>query len=369
VSTVAVPGLASAERAGDEVVVRFGDGREARFATAWLRDNCPCPACLHPSGQRLVEIATLPATLAAETVAVEDGALAVRFAPEGHASRYDAALLHGALAPAPAAPVTWDAALAPLPWHRHADVVEDPEARRRWLADADRLGFALLAGVPAEDGAVTRVAELFGHVRVTNYGQLFDVRSVVDPSNLAYTSLALGAHTDNPYRRPVPTLQLLHCLSSTARGGNSTLVDGFTVAARIRDEDPAAFALLTTVPVRYRYADADADLEAEAPVIELDARGEPDAIRFNTRSARPAAQPAALVQRWYAAYRSFAVALADPRHAIEVRLRPGDLVLMDNRRVLHGRTGYDSTAGSRHLQGCYADADGLRSTLAVLSRR
>jgi gamma-butyrobetaine dioxygenase len=41
---------------------------------------------------------------------------------------------------------------------------------------------------------------------------------------------------------------------------------------------------------------------------------------------------------------------------------------MDNRRVLHGRAGYDTAAGERHLQGCYADVDGLRSTLAVLSR-
>ena len=41
--------------------------------------------------------------------------------------------------------------------------------------------------------------------------------------------------------------------------------------------------------------------------------------------------------------------------------------LVDNLRVLHGRTGY-SEAGERHLQGCYADRDGLRSRLAVLSR-
>jgi gamma-butyrobetaine dioxygenase len=370
VSTVAPPAISAAELAGEEVAVRFGDGREARFASAWLRDNCPCPVCMHPSGQRLLEIATLPPDLAVASVSIDEGALVVAFAPDGHVSRFEAPRLAAALVShGHGAPVTWDAALSPLPWHRHAEVVADTEARRAWLADAGRLGFALLAGVPAEDGEVTRVAELFGHVRVTNYGRLFDVRSVVDPANLAYTSLALGAHTDNPYRRPVPTLQLLHCLQSTARGGFSTLVDGFRIAAVIREQDPAAFALLTTVPVRYRYADAEADLEAEAPVIELDARGEPDAVRFNTRSARPPAEPAALVQRWYAAYRTFAAALADPRFAIEVRMRPGDLVLMDNRRVLHGRTGYDTAAGSRHLQGCYADIDGLRSTLAVLSRR
>ena len=52
---------------------------------------------------------------------------------------------------------------------------------------------------------------------------------------------------------------------------------------------------------------------------------------------------------------------------VSFRLEPGDLFIVDNRRVLHGRTGY-SGAGTRHLQGCYADVDGLRSRLAVLSR-
>lgn len=36
--------------------------------------------------------------------------------------------------------------------------------------------------------------------------------------------------------------------------------------------------------------------------------------------------------------------------------------------VLHARTGF-ARGGARHLQGCYADMDGLLSTLAVLRRK
>ena len=38
--------------------------------------------------------------------------------------------------------------------------------------------------------------------------------------------------------------------------------------------------------------------------------------------------------------------------------------------MLHARTAFGPTAGpaGRHLQGCYADLDGLASTLAVLKR-
>ena len=83
-----------------------------------------------------------------------------------------------------------------------------------WLAVVRRYGFAVLDGVPTKPGALCEVAELFGYVRETNYGRWFEVRAEVNPNNLAYTNLGLQAHTDNPYRDPVPTLQLLACLEN-----------------------------------------------------------------------------------------------------------------------------------------------------------
>lgn len=47
----------------------------------------------------------------------------------------------------------------------------------------------------------------------------------------------------------------------------------------------------------------------------------------------------------------------------------GDCLIMDNTRVLHARTAFaESAAGHRHLQGCYADLDGLDSTVTRLRR-
>jgi gamma-butyrobetaine dioxygenase len=42
---------------------------------------------------------------------------------------------------------------------------------------------------------------------------------------------------------------------------------------------------------------------------------------------------------------------------------------MDNRRLLHGRTAFDTREGLRHLQGCYIDVDGPRSVYRVLRRK
>lgn len=66
-----------------------------------------------------------------------------------------------------------------------------------------------------------RVVALFGYVRETNYGRHFEVRTTVNPTNLAYTGLGLQAHTDNPYRDPVPSIQVLYCLESSAAGGKT----------------------------------------------------------------------------------------------------------------------------------------------------
>src|SRR5262249_50599235 len=99
--------------------------------------------------------------------------------------------------------------------------------RLEWLEKIATTGIAFLSAVPAEEQKVLEVAALVGWVRDTNYGRVFDVRAVPDPNNLAYTGLALGLHTDNPYREPVPGLQVLHCVAGSRVGGTSILCDGF----------------------------------------------------------------------------------------------------------------------------------------------
>jgi gamma-butyrobetaine dioxygenase len=323
------------------------------FHPLWLRDNCPCAECRHESGQRLLDTRSLPDDLAVVGV---DGCT-VSFS-DGHESVFDPEWLRThAAAPAPRPRRLWGAEIQDvLPVARYHDVAAGGAALREWLAAVDELGFAILTGGPTEPETVTRVAELFGFVRETNYGRLFDVRTVVNPTNLAYTGLGLGAHTDNPYRDPTPTLQLLHCLASSAEGGENTLVDAFRVAQDLPRDD---FDLLTQHAIRFRYADGETDLEAETPVISLDARGDVHAVHYNTRSAQPFRLPADLVGRYYEAYQRFGRMLEAPEYRVQFKLGAGDLFIVENLRVMHGRTGYAPSGGERHLQGCYADRDGL----------
>jgi gamma-butyrobetaine dioxygenase len=251
-------------------------------------------------------------------------------------------------------------------WPRY---LSEPADRARALDAVLRLGFVLLHDVPAEPGMVLEVAASFGFVRETNYGRLFDVRVEPAPGNLAFTSRQILPHTDNPYRDPVPTVQLLHCLRTANDGGDTGLVDGFAAAAALRAADRDAFDVLARTAVPFGYIDKGAELRASQPLIQLSPRGRVRGVRFNNRSAQPLRLPYAEVAAFYPAYRRWAELLARPERQLNLRLAPGDCLIFDNTRVLHARTAFSMSEGSpgRHLQGCYADLDGLASTLAVLS--
>ena len=143
------------------------------------------------------------------------------------------------------------------------------------------------------------------------------------PGNLAYTSQAIRPHTDNPYRDPAPTVQLLHCLRAAGEGGDTGLVDGFAAAAAFRAADPESFATLANTPVSFGYVDKETELRACLPLIQLSPRGRVRGVRFNNRSMRPLRRPYAEVTAFYAAYGRWAELLARPERRLDLRLRPG----------------------------------------------
>ena len=354
-------------------------GRPVRYPAVWLRDNCPCPECLAPgTGQKLTDIAGIPNGLAIARTEDAGESVLVTFAPDQHRSAFsrswlaEHALGDGADGDGRTEddkelwlPADLDAGLPAMSWRGYL-----AGGKAEALEAVLRLGFVLLRDVPAEPGMVLEVAASFGYVRETNYGRLFDVRVEPAPGNLAFTSRAIRPHTDNPYRDPAPTVQLLHCLRAAGEGGDTGLVDGFAAAAELRATDAESFDTLARMPIPFGYIDKETELRASLPLIQLSPRGRVRGVRFNNRSMRPLRRPYAEVIAFYTAYRRWAALLARPERQLSLRLAPGDCLVFDNTRVLHARTAFSMTASERrrHLQGCYADLDGLASTLAVLTR-
>jgi gamma-butyrobetaine dioxygenase len=355
------------------------DGKPARFHAIWLRDNALDEKTRSATnGQRLITILDVPEdTRIARASITSNGELSVFFMPEEREARYPVSWLatrayDSGYSRAPGwtnSDVTrWDSRLqSAVPSADYEKAASDRRELGRWLAATRRYGFAVMTGVPAMSGSLCKVVELFGFVRETNYGRWFEVRAEVNPNNLAYTNLGLQAHTDNPYRDPVPTLQLLACIENTVEGGDSIVVDGFKIAERLQREDPQGFDLLSRHCARFEYAGSKGiRLRAKRPIIELGPDGELIAVRFNNRSAAAFSDiPYADMEDFYRAYRRFAALIEDPSMEVRFKLKPGELFIVDNTRVLHARKAF-SGSGSRWLQGCYADKDGLLSTLAAI---
>lgn len=365
---------ASVGPVGDVVTVEMAAG-PVRFHALWLRDNARDEASRHgDNDQRLFDVTELADEVSAMSAEVVDGRLVVAFGPDGVTSVYDEVWLEanrydGSVTTSSGRPVSWGAAglsVQRLPWTDRQDLEAWQAITRALVRDGLAIVDGLAEGNDAEGTGATGtgvgivdVANLWGPVRETNYGEIFHVRAEANPTNLAFTPRALNVHTDNPYRRPVPGYQLLHCLVASDVGGVTVLVDGFRAAELLRDEEPGAFELLSTRSVPFRWSGNGFDLRNRGPLIEVE-EGGPEAgairaVRYNNRSAAPFDQPFDEMTAFYEAFRTFAQMLH--REDLEYRftLAPGECLVFDNERVLHGRHG--EADPERYLQGCYLDRD------------
>ena len=361
-------------------VVQLCSGNEImRFHAIWLRDNAQDDETRDQiNGQRLIALKEIPSDTWVSDARVEADSLLITFKPENKVIRYDfdwlmennydevKNLKRGWISQDHE---TWDSYLAFVPSCDFDKLIKRNKLTLKWLADVRKYGFGKITNGPITEGALFKVIELFGYVRETNYGKHFEVRTEVNPSNLAFTGLALQAHTDNPYRDPVPTLQLLYCLESSAAGGENMLVDGFKAITRLREENKEYFDLLANYSARFEYKNnKDVHLKSRRPIIELSSNGELLAIRFNNRSMSAVNDvPFDKMENWYSAYRRLGEIIDDPNMEITFRLNPGEAFIVDNTRVLHARKGYSGT-GKRWLQGCYSDKDGLNSAFYSLEK-
>ncbi len=364
---------------GDSIELQWGNALPQLFHAIWLRDHCQCSTCKSPdNGQRFLDVTQIPADIAVEDVKISpSGELEIRFSPDGHLSHYCPKQLLRYLKRTDAQDDEraehqkrlWDKHSLSLddsivPWSQYCD---DTHRQRATLERLRTFGFFVLTNTPARDGQVLEIIDSFGHTRTTNYGELFDVRATVDANNLAYTHVGLGAHTDNPYRNPVPGIQALHCVTNTVEGGESILLDGFKAASILREESPSHFATLTRTRVHFRFSDQHTDLRARVPMIETDERDRLISVRYNNRSIDTLALAQDEVLAFYEAYQHFAHILQSPALNVSFRLNAGDCIVLDNTRIMHARSGF-STSGERHLQGAYSDLDGLYSRLRQLKQ-
>eukprot|EP00401_Gymnodinium_catenatum_P025731 CAMPEP_0117563606 /NCGR_PEP_ID=MMETSP0784-20121206/55583_1 /TAXON_ID=39447 /ORGANISM="" /LENGTH=795 /DNA_ID=CAMNT_0005361261 /DNA_START=35 /DNA_END=2422 /DNA_ORIENTATION=+ len=385
--------VASWEVETNDVVLRWADGHSSRFPHVWLRDHCP-QSTHATSLQRQVDTFFTPADTHPTDIAVEgdeveivwDTPVLLHSGAKVQSSRFSAKWLRqhcfserarcerriGADERGSFRQVLWGG-------HRDANKVL-VISHAEWLGTSDGLrigmqnlytkGALIVRGTPTTmDG--TRVAvERIGHPRASFYGTMWDTAPKAEGAvnDTAYSNMELKPHNDCCYMRDPPGLQVFNCAAKSPSGGETWLVDGFAVAEALREQDPEAFEFFATTPIPSHSIDHEHDVHfrAVAPIIGLDGpRGRVVSFRLNNDDRDVLDDlPAHAIAAFYRHLPKLLRLSRDPAYSCFVQLEVGDMLIVDNNRLMHGRTSFQ---GFRNLVGCYVDRDVYESRLRLLS--
>lgn len=367
--------------------LRWTDGHTSRYPFVWLRDNCRCTKCYHPSSyQRLALMADLDPEVkpTGEELSDEGSLLKVTW-PDNHVGEYPSRWLRhhqfdkgfydpiGDIKPKP-----WGSELGGnIPKYKYDEVLNDSDVLFEWLKTMYETGLAVLTGAPTKPGALEAIGKRVAYLRETVYGKKFQVYSKYSASSLAYTSAELGLHVDLPFYGFCPGVQMLHCVRQTkGSGGDNQFADAFHAALILKKEKPEVYKLLTTVDIHFRNCGTDHideyHLVKGRPMFEEDSEGNFKQVYYNDQvRASYLNVPVEKVQDVYRAIKLFHQTLY--KNNISTKLRDGEVVTFNNTRVMHGRTGYtvDSSSGEqvRHYEGGYLEWDEIHSRMRILREK
>ena len=355
--------------------------KPAVFHYVWLRDNCQCSECQHPDTHERIlvtsEIIEDIAPVEAKLNEAQD-ALVIEWNQSSHHSEYELSWLQEHnysneafnIDPAAGEIQLWGKEFEKnIPSFDYQSLRDNPQHLLDWCCAVRDYGLTIVRDAPLVEGEIERFAEFVAVVRETIYDRLHNVRATpgeYNAYNVASTTLELKPHTDMPNYNNPPGVQMFHFLINESEGGESTAVDGFKVAAQLKQEDPDAFQTLATTPVTFRMDSARGDILGSNPLLTLDTQGALKVFRFSNQLAQPSNFSSDKVEAFYSAYRKLGKLIEAPENKIQFKLGTGDIMVTNNLRVLHGRNSYNPASGDRHLQLSYMDMDDVMSRIRML---
>ncbi len=357
----------------DHLSVNWDDNFNSKFHFLWLRDNCP--TAIHPTANmRIFNILTVSNKIYPAKFNVTNKKLSIDWSEGNHQSEYDLKWLRDncytehKYKKYKSPYIFWNAKLknyfSKIKFD-HNKIYKDNNSLKKWLNLLHSYGFAIVKNSPTKKKSAFNILNKISHHRETFFGTPFEVINIPKPNNTAYTSEALRNHTDLPYFEYAPGYQFLHCLINNASGGESSVVDGFAVADFIRKKEKEVFKILTKTYVKFK--DTDYTQKAirilHSPIITLTKDNDFNDIRFSMAAMGAIDIDPRKMKKFYEAYKYFASLLHNNKFKINFRLEAGDIFCFNNRRVLHGRTEFDSNSGKRHLQGYYIERDEIVARL------
>lgn len=357
--------------------ISWPDGVCHDYHYVWLRHSGRCSDGMpNDTSVKIDLLPDEPESLVATNCGIEHGMLFIDWQDDGLRTRHRLAILRQSAYDEDSRrrrksqPILWDRdSTAHIPRFDYAALQGDHGLLEVMLALRD-YGVVKINAVPTSPGSVAGVAAGFGPLHVNNYGDVFDVKSDSKLNLGSNTGHYLPPHTDESYRHDAPGISFFHCLVAAPSGGESTLVDGFRAAQKLRAADPESFAILSSVPIFFqRYALPQEDMRSHTRMLVTDIDGDVVGLRWTDRTLPPQDLPDDYVEPVYRAIRRLwkIINAEEMQHCY--RLLRGDLHIFDNHRVLHGRLAFDPQAGARHLQQCSVNRDEFHNRLRRLAAK
>lgn len=356
----------------DGIDAHWSSGEQRFFSAFWLRDHCDDNASQDPSTQqRLVDTFSITPDIAVQKAKLNEKSECVElvWSDDTRNTISIAQLTNAVFTEQQCADNKhrhWSASstLESIPEIAYEDVLASEKGVLQWLELIHRYGFALVTGTePSEHGA-----ELLGGrispAQRTIFGTYWPLSAdLSDHEDSAYSTQTLLPHTDGTYYHNAAGLQMFNCLEFDGTGGESVLVDGFAIAAEMKEQCPEHYETLCTVSVPGQYLEPGVHLYAERPVIRLNSHGELGQISFNNYDRAPMHMDEKSLAAFYAAYAEFNRRSIDEANWLKIPLRAGMALIFDNWRCMHGRMGY---SGKRTFYGCYHNRADYESRLRTL---
>ena len=239
------------------------------------------------------------------------------------------------------------------------ETVQSNEGYKKFLKNLYQYGFSVVQNCKTEMSSVENIVNKIGYVRNSIFGGLWSFESNEDKADSAYTQEELRPHTDATYSNDAPGLQLLLCCEYKAKGGDSIMVDGFKIAEIIKKDNKELFDILSTINVKGSYIGDGVFLEAERPIFNLNSKKELFQVSFNNYDRAPFRFEKDLTIKFYEAIRTFDLMANSKEYQWRHILKPGELLIFNNWRVLHGRGSFD---GTRKISGCYINKEDFDSS-------
>ncbi len=350
--------------------VTWSDGLATRYPWLWLRDHAHDDDTVHPvTQQRQLFTASVPRALRGLSSDVVGDVLEVTWDVLEPTSRIPVSFLASYRLPKVAratvdVPVSlWSASSITTPTISYDAVMTTDAGLAQWLGRTLQYGFCIVEGTPVSAAATERLLRRVSYIRETVFGGFWEFADDLSRADTAYTNFELRGHTDGTYVHDAPGFQLLHCIEFDATGGESTMVDAFAIARRIESEAPDLFEVLSSVAVPGQYIGDGSHLMAARPVFRHDHTGRLVQVSFNNYDRAPFLLDEQDMLDFYDAIRLFDEIANEPAMQWRHVLRPGQALLFDNWRVLHGRSAY---SGVRRMCGGYLNREDVESRLRQL---